>query len=110
MVDTPNDALQSHKASGQNTPRGRVSGQKSLKNSEILEKLSPGEGRGGTGVGNHFGTMRHISVTIDGTLPKLFWQIALVMPYKPTKFRVKTHQGAGPAAKKNLSDKNRYYT
>ena len=46
MVDTPNDALQSHKVSGQNSPRGRVSGQKSLKNSEILEKLSPGEGGG----------------------------------------------------------------
>ena len=43
MVDTPNDALQSHKVSGQNSPRGRVSGQKSLKNFEILEKLSPGE-------------------------------------------------------------------
>ena len=46
MVDTPNDALQSHKVLGQNSPRGRVSGQKSLKNSEILEKLSPGEGGG----------------------------------------------------------------
>ena len=46
MVDTPNDALQSHKVSVQNSPRGRVSGQKSLQNSEILEKLSPGEGGG----------------------------------------------------------------
>ena len=43
MVDSPNDALQSHKVTGQNSPRGRVSGQKSLKNSKILEKLSPGE-------------------------------------------------------------------
>ena len=46
MVDSPNDALQAHKVSGQNSPRGRVSGQKSLKNPEILEKLSPGEGGG----------------------------------------------------------------
>ena len=72
MVDTPNDALQSHKVSGQNSPRGRVSGQKSLKNSEILEKLSPASG-GDTGVGDHFGTMRHISVTIDVTSHKLLW-------------------------------------
>ena len=46
MVDSLNAALQSHKVSGRNSPRGRVGGQKSLKNSEILEKLSPGEGRG----------------------------------------------------------------
>ena len=46
MVDSPNDALQSHKVSGQNSPRGRVSGQKSLGKSEILEKLSPARGRG----------------------------------------------------------------
>ena len=47
MVHSPNDALQSHKVSGQNSPRGRASGQKSLKNSEILEKLSPARGGGG---------------------------------------------------------------
>ena len=46
MVDSPNDALQSHKVSGQNSPRGRVSGQKSLKNPENLEKLSPAQGGG----------------------------------------------------------------
>ena len=44
MVHSPNDALQSHKVSGQNSPRGRVGGQNSLKNPENLEKLSP---RGG---------------------------------------------------------------
>ena len=101
MVDTANDALQSHKVSGENAPRGRVSGQKSLKNSEILEKLSPARG-GGTGVGNHFGTMQHISVIIYGTLPKLLWWIALVKVYKPTKFRGETYQGAGSAGKKVL--------
>ena len=37
MVHSPNDALQSHKVSGQNSPRGRVGGQKSLKNPENLE-------------------------------------------------------------------------
>ena len=37
MVNSPNDALQSHKVSGQNSPRGRVGGQKSLKNPEIRE-------------------------------------------------------------------------
>ena len=46
MVDTPNDALQSHKVSGQNSPRGRVGGQKSLKNPENPEKLSPSQGGG----------------------------------------------------------------
>ena len=73
MVHSPNDVLQSHKVSGQNSPRGRVGGQKSLKNPENPEKLSPGRGGGGTGVGDHFGTMRHISVTMDGTSPKLLW-------------------------------------
>ena len=53
-------------------------------------------------MGDHFGTMRHISVTIDRTSPKLLWQIALVMPYKPTKFHVETGQGAGPVDKKGF--------
>ena len=47
MVHSPNDALHTHKVSGQNSPRGRVSGQKSLKNLENSEKLSPGRGGGG---------------------------------------------------------------
>ena len=47
MVHSPNDALQTHKVSRQNPSRGRVGGQKSLKNPENLEKLSPGRGRGG---------------------------------------------------------------
>ena len=47
MVHSPNDALQSHKVSGQNSPSGRVGGQKSLKNPENPEKLSPGRGGGG---------------------------------------------------------------
>ena len=72
MVDSPNDALQSHKVSGQKSPRGRVGGQKSLKNPENLEKLSPAGG-GGTGVGDHFGTCPPISISIDGTSPKLLW-------------------------------------
>ena len=74
MVDSPNDALQTHKVSDQNSPRGGVGRQKSLKNPENPEKLSPGRGGGGvTGVGDHFGTMRHISVTIDRTSPTLLW-------------------------------------
>ena len=28
----------------------------------------------------------HISINIDGTSPKLLWQIALVIIYKPTRF------------------------
>ena len=66
MVDTPNDALQSHKVSGRNLPRGRVSGQKSLENPGNPEKLSPGGGRGGegTGVGDHLGTIRDSSFSI----------------------------------------------
>ena len=46
MVDIPNDALQFHKVSGQNSPRGRVGGQKSLKNPENPEKLSLARGGG----------------------------------------------------------------
>ena len=42
MVHSPNDALQSHKLSGQNSPRGRVSVQKGLKNPENPEKLTVG--------------------------------------------------------------------
>ena len=85
MVHSPNDALQSHKASGQNSPSGRVGGQKSLKNPENPErliknpetpqKLSPGRGGGGgaTGVGDHFGTVPLIAISIDETSPKLLW-------------------------------------
>ena len=104
MVHSPNDALNSHKVLGQNSPRGRVGGQKSLKNRENLEKLrgQAGGGGGGTGVGDHFGTFPPISVSIDGTSPKLLWWIALVKLYKPTSFRVKTHQGAGSVVKKVL--------
>ena len=47
MVECPNNALQAHKFSGQNSPRGRVRGQKSLKNPENPEKLSLGRGGGG---------------------------------------------------------------
>ena len=71
MVHSPNDALLSHKVLGQNSPRGRVGGQKSLKISEILEKLTPAAG-GDTGVGDHLGTCPPISVIIDGTSPKIF--------------------------------------
>ena len=104
MVHSPNDALQSHKISGQNSPRGRVGGPKSLKNPENPGKLSPGKKGGGvgTGVGDHFGTIRHISINIDGTSPKLLWQIALVIIYKLTRFWVETHQGRGSVGKKVL--------
>ena len=44
----------------------------------------------------------HISVSIDGTLPKLSWYIVLAMPYKHTKFQVETHQGVGSVGKKVL--------
>ena len=42
MVDGPNDALQSHKVSSQNSPRGGAGRQKSPKNPENPEMLSPG--------------------------------------------------------------------
>ena len=38
MVHSPTDALQSHKVSGQNSPRGRVGGQKSPKNPVYLHQ------------------------------------------------------------------------
>ena len=51
-------------------------------------------------MGDYFGTIWYISVNIDGTSPKLLWQIALVIIYKPTKFWVETHQGTGSVGKK----------
>ena len=53
-------------------------------------------------MGNHFGTIRHISINIDGTSPKFLWQIALVIIYKPTRFWVETHQGTGSVRKEVL--------
>ena len=100
MVDSPNDAQQTHEVSGRNSPRGRVGGQKSLENPENPEKLSPGRGEC-TGVGDHFGTIRHISINIDGTSPKLLWYIDLVIIYKPTRFQVETDQGTGSVGKKS---------
>ena len=156
MVDSPSDALQTHKVSARNSPRSGVGGQKSLKNPE-----NAWAGVGRTGVGDHFGTLpsisirrditqtflvdspsdnlqihrvsgrnsprggvggpgrsraglpdrfynnflgtrRHTSVTIDRTSPKILSQIALVMPYRPTKFRFETRQGAGPVDKKGF--------
>ena len=44
MADSPSDTIDTHKVSGRNSPRGRVGGQKSLKNPENPEKLSPGRG------------------------------------------------------------------
>ena len=41
-----------------------------------------------------------ISISIDGTSPKLSWYIVLMMLYNHTKFWVKTHQGAGSVGKK----------
>ena len=57
MVDSPIDALQTHKVSGQKSPGHGVGGQKSLENSENLKKVKPGQGGGGTGVGDHLGTI-----------------------------------------------------
>ena len=65
-------------------------------------KVKPKQGGGGTGVGDHLGTIRHISINIDRTSPKLLWQIALMMAYKPTKFQVETHPRAGLVDKKVL--------
>ena len=45
-------------------------------------------------MGDHFGSIRHISINIDGTSPKLLWYIDLVIIYKPTRFQVETHPGA----------------
>ena len=76
--------------------RRRVGGPKSRANPKNLEKLSPAKGGGGTGGGDHLGTC------IDRTSPKLLWQIALVITYKPTRFWVETHQGAALVGKKVL--------
>ena len=71
MIHSPSEILQTCKILRPNSPRGRGVGQKGLKNPENLEKLSPG--RGGTGVGDHFGTLPPISVTIHRASPKLLW-------------------------------------
>ena len=55
MVDSPNDALQSHQVWAQKSPGGGVSGPKGRDNPENLEKLSPAKGGRGTGVGDHLG-------------------------------------------------------
>ena len=69
MVDGPSDALQLQNISGRNSPGGGGGGQKSLENPENLEKLSPGGGGVGvTGVGDHLGTIRHISVSIENAV------------------------------------------
>ena len=68
MVDSRSEILQTCKILGPNSPGGRVGGPKGLENPENLEKLSPGNG-----VGDHFGTLPPISVTIDGASPKLLW-------------------------------------
>ena len=44
MADSPSETLQTHKFLGRNSPRGRIGGQKSLKNPQNPEKLSPGQG------------------------------------------------------------------
>ena len=59
-------------------------------------------GGGCTGVGDHLGTMRQITVTIDRTSPKFLWWIALLKVYKPTKFRGENYQGTGSVGKKLL--------
>ena len=45
----------------------------------------------------------YTSVIIDGTLPKLSLQIGLMMPYKHTKFQVKSRQRAGLVSKRNTN-------
>ena len=50
------------------------------------------------------GTYPPISASIDGTSPKLLWQIALVIIYKPRSFQVKTHPAAGSVGKKVLKN------
>ena len=100
MVDSPNDAVQSHKVSAGNSPGGGAGGPKSRENPEKLEKLSPAKVGGYTGFGDHLGTCPPISVSIDVASPKLLWQIDLVIIYKPTRFQVETHPGAGSMGKK----------
>ena len=46
MVDSPYDALQSHKVSARNSPGGGVGGPKSRENPENSEKLSTAKGGG----------------------------------------------------------------
>ena len=53
-------------------------------------------------MGDHFGTIRHISINIEGTTPKILWYIALVIIYKPTRFWVQNHQGTESVGKKVL--------
>ena len=53
IVDSPNDALQTHKVSGRNSPRGRIGGQKSLETPEKVMKSCPSEDRGRARPYNH---------------------------------------------------------
>ena len=76
-------------------------GKKVVKILKIRKSQARARGEG-TGVGDHLGTCPPISVSIDGTSPKVLWWIALLKVYKPTKFRGETYQGAGSVGKKSL--------
>ena len=87
MVDSPNDALQTHKVSGRNSPRGRVSGQNSLKTPENPEKLSPGRG-GGTGGGGPLWDN-------PGYLPPHRWDITQNFMVDSPSGNIQTHKVLG---------------
>ena len=54
MVDSPNDALQTHEVSGLKSLRGRVGGRKKrVEKPENPEKLGPGKGRGAQPLGDN---------------------------------------------------------
>ena len=69
---------------------------KSLENPENLEKLSPGRGGGYWGE-RPLGDMS--TYLRQHERPKLLWQITLVIIYKPTRFQVEAHPGAGSVGK-----------
>ena len=51
MVDSPNDALQSHKVAARNSPGGGVGRPRNRENPENSDKLSPAKGGGGVNSG-----------------------------------------------------------
>ena len=100
-LHSPNDALQSHKVSGQNSSRGSSGGQKILKNPQNVEKLSPARGGGYWG-GRPLWNNSTYLCQHRRDITQTFMVDSPSDPIQTTRFRVKTHERAGLVGTKVL--------